>query len=78
MKITITEKEKDKLIECTEKILRYAGKLISCIKHLDDEDDDEYGERDYRIGMHDDDDDPYIIRHGERDGRGSSMIYRRY
>ncbi|MCQ2299686.1 MAG: hypothetical protein MJZ81_06145 [Bacteroidales bacterium] len=79
MKITITEEKKEKLSECTEKILRYAGKLMSCIERLDeDDDDDEYGERDYRMGMRDDDDDPSMRRYGERGGRGSNMRYRRY
>ena len=77
MKITITEEKKEKLSECTEKILRYAGKLMSCIERLDedDDDDDEYGERGYRMGMRDDDDDPSMTRYG---GRGSRMRYRRY
>lgn len=80
MKITITEEKKEKMSECTEKILRYAGKLMSCIEHLDDDDDDdEYGERNYRMGMRDDDDDMGRMNYGERGGRGSRMMrYRRY
>lgn len=73
MKITITEEKKEKLSECTEKILRYAGKLMSCIESLDeddddDDDDDEYGERD-------DDGGASMRRYGERRGRAR---YRRY
>lgn len=74
MKIMITEEKKEKLSDCAEKILGYAGKLMSCIERLDEE-DDEYGERDYRMGMRDDDDDP-MDRYGERRGRYRSR--RRY
>ena len=80
MKIMITEEKKEKLSEYAEKILRHAGKLMSCIETLEDEDDEEYGERndygerDYRMGMRDDDDMP--MRYGERRGRGRSGRYR--
>lgn len=75
MKIMITEEKKEKMSECTEKILRYAGKLMSCIERLDDEDDDEYGERG-SMGMRDDDEDDEPVHYGER--RRSRMRYRRY
>lgn len=75
----ITEEKKEKMSECTEKILRYAGKLMSCIETLEDEDDEDYGERNYRMGMREDDEDMPMMRYGERRGvRGSgrSRYYR--
>lgn len=71
----ITEEKKDKLSEYTEKILRYAGKMMSCVERLEDEDDDEYGERG-SMGMRDDDEDDEPVHYGER--RRSRMRYRRY
>ena len=80
MKITITEEKKDKLSEYTEKILRYAGKMMSCVESLDD--DDEYGERGAggSMGMRDDDDDDDMSmrRYGQRRGVRGTGPYSRY
>ena len=76
MKITITEEKKEKLGKCAEKILRYSGKLMSCIETLgedDDDDDDEYGERNSMMGMREDDEEMPRKYYGERRAR-----YRRY
>lgn len=77
MKIMITEEKKEKLSEHAEKILRHAGKLMSCIETLEDEDDEDYGERNYRMGMREDDED-MPMHYGERRGRGRSGRYSRY
>ena len=80
----ITEEKKEKLGEYTEKILRYAGKLMSCVEHLEneseDEEDDAYGERyGHRMGMRQEGDADYSMsgsEYGERRSRGRYGRYR--
>ena len=82
MKITITEEKKEKLSGYTEKILKYAGKMMSCVEHLEDESDDDedaMGERDgNRMGMRHMDDDDFEMpgAYGERRSRGRYGRYR--
>ena len=83
MKIMITEEKKEKLGEYTEKVLRYAGMMMSCIEHLDDEssdeDDDAMGERyGSRMGMRGYDEAERYGRsygYGERRSRGRNGRY---
>lgn len=58
----ITESKKEKLTDCAEKVLHYAGKLMQCIESL--EGGGEYGERD-GYGERGD--------YGERGGYGERM-----
>lgn len=83
MKVMITEEKKEKLSGYTEKILHYAGRLMSCVEHLEDEsydDDESMGERYGRMGMRNDmDDDDYGMRYqayGDRRSRGRYARYR--
>ena len=51
MMIQVSSAKKEKLADCAEKVLRYAGKLMQCVESLE-EGDDEMGERSsYRMGM---------------------------
>lgn len=77
--IEISETKLDKMAEYTEKMLRYGGRLMSCLSEIDEK----YGERS---------EDDYSMRYGERSGgnryggsygsrydygmRGGSMNYR--
>lgn len=71
----ISEGKRDKLADCAEKVLRYAGKMMQCIESLDSE--GEMGERSYRsMGMRDEDEYPDDRWMGERrDRRGRYSRY---
>lgn len=43
--IKITEHKKEKLSDYAEKALKNMGKLMQCIEDLDEDDDDDMGER---------------------------------
>lgn len=73
--IEIEESKLDKLADYTEKMLRYGGKMMSCLTEMDEK----YGERDGESGGR------YSNRYGEREeygmrggysSRGGSMGYR--
>lgn len=62
MKIMITESKKEKLADCAEKVLHYAGKLMQCIESLEGGEFGERGGYGERGGGY-----------GERDGYGERM-----
>lgn len=66
--IKIEEGKVDKMSDYAEKMLKYGGKLMSCIEELSE---GGYGERDDDDDW-DDDDDDMGMRGGYRDGRGVS------
>lgn len=68
--IKITQKKKEKLTDCIEKMLRYGGKAMQQLEELDD---DDMGERDDDDPDDWDDDDDDV---GYRNGGG--MGQRRY
>lgn len=66
--IKIEEGKVDKMSDYAEKMLKYGGKLMSCIEELSE---GGYGERDDDDDLDDDDDDYEGSREGMRRGRRS-------
>lgn len=66
--IKIEEHKVDKMSDYAEKMLKYGGKLMSCIEELSE---GGYGERDDDDDWDDDDDDYEGSREGMRRGRRS-------
>lgn len=66
--IKIEEGKVDKMSDYAEKMLKYGGKLMSCIEELSE---GGYGERDDDDDWDDDDDDYEGSREGMRRGRRS-------
>lgn len=64
MKIIIREEKYDELTKCAEKMLRYGGKLMSCLEEMGDS----YSERNDEDWDDEDDDERSHYRNGGRGG----------
>ena len=50
--IEISESKKEKMSELTENILKYGGKLMSCLEEMDEEHGERYGKRESMGGRY--------------------------